>query len=226
MPSGSASRASPSHRSQSSAGAKHGSAYVSPGSSDPMDGVIVDWWAPPSGARVMPAGVPTTTKRDPGVEAVDQGVEAAADERVVDRADGEQVLAVELVAEPERVQQEEEVHLADAELDVLAGRGLLPAQQAVLAEEVDLFGGGEHAHLVDPAAEVRRHADVRRGGDDPLADAGHVGEPGEDAAERLLRRRRRRRRDADGDRDRQRRPGRHGDVVELATGRAADQTLR
>ena len=26
---------------------------------------MVDWWAPPSGARLIPEGVPTTTKRLP-----------------------------------------------------------------------------------------------------------------------------------------------------------------
>ena len=57
-----------------------------------------------------------------GVEAVDQRVEATADERVVDRADGQQVVVVQLVAEPEGVQQQEQVHLADAELDVPALR--------------------------------------------------------------------------------------------------------
>ena len=48
--------------------------------------------------------------------------------------------------------------------------------------------GREHADLVDPAAEVRRDADVRRGRDDALADAGDVGQAGQDPAERLLRR--------------------------------------
>ena len=30
-----------------------------------MDAVIVDWWAPPSGASVMPDGVPATMNRAP-----------------------------------------------------------------------------------------------------------------------------------------------------------------
>jgi hypothetical protein len=38
---------------------------VTPGSSSPTDAVIVDWCAPPSGASVIPDGVPATTKRDP-----------------------------------------------------------------------------------------------------------------------------------------------------------------
>ena len=31
----------------------------------PTDGVIVDWCAPPSGARVTPEGVPVIIKRAP-----------------------------------------------------------------------------------------------------------------------------------------------------------------
>ncbi len=38
---------------------------VTPGSSRPIDAVIVDWWAPPSGASVMPDGVPATMNRAP-----------------------------------------------------------------------------------------------------------------------------------------------------------------
>ncbi len=58
-------RPSASHSSQSSAAAYAGSMSVTPGSSRPTDGVIVDWCAPPSGASVTPDGVPATTKRDP-----------------------------------------------------------------------------------------------------------------------------------------------------------------
>src|SRR5205823_15060481 len=49
------------------------------------------------------------------IDAVDERVEAAADERVVDGADGQQQLAVELVAEAELAEQHEQVHLADAQ---------------------------------------------------------------------------------------------------------------
>ena len=99
--------------------------------------MIVDWWAPPFGRQRDAGRRADDDEPRAGVEAVDQRIEAAADERVVHRADRQQVLAVEVVSEPERVQQQEQVHLADAELDVLAGRRLLPPQQPVLAEEVD-----------------------------------------------------------------------------------------
>ena len=62
---------------------------------------------------------------------------------------------MQLVAEPERVQQQEQVHLADAELDVATVGRLPPAQQPAVAEVVGLLVGREHAELVDPAAEVR-----------------------------------------------------------------------
>ena len=64
----------------------------------PSDGVTVDWWAPPSGASVMPDGVPARMNRDLDVQRVDQRVEAAGDERVVDGADRDQRLAEQLRA--------------------------------------------------------------------------------------------------------------------------------
>ena len=45
------------HHSASSANA--GSQLVQPGCSRPIDGVVIDWCAPPSGASVTPDGVPT-----------------------------------------------------------------------------------------------------------------------------------------------------------------------
>ena len=55
---------------------------------------------------------------------------------------------MEVVSQAERVQQQEQVHLADAELDVPAGWRLLPPQQPILPEEVDALGGREHAALL------------------------------------------------------------------------------
>src|SRR5699024_120784 len=39
--------------------ANAGSYARRPGTSIPVDGVVIDWWAPPSGASVTPEGVPT-----------------------------------------------------------------------------------------------------------------------------------------------------------------------
>ena len=58
-------RASAWQSSQSTHAPYAGSSSVVLGSSIPTDAVIVDWCAPPSGARVTPEGVPATTKREP-----------------------------------------------------------------------------------------------------------------------------------------------------------------
>ena len=127
---------------------------------------------------------------EPGavVQRVDERVEPTADERVVHGADGQQVLAVQFVAETERVQHEEQVHLRQAEFDVSTLRPLVPAQQASFAEVVDLGLRREHADLVDPPSEVGGDGDVWRRGDHSLGHLGEGGEVGEDATERLLRR--------------------------------------
>ena len=97
---------------------------------------------------------------------------------------------MQLVAEAEGVQHQEQVHLADPELDVAALRALLPPQQPAVAEVVGLLGRVEHADLVDPAAEVGADADVGRGGHQPWPDRRIVGQPDEQPAEGLLRARR------------------------------------
>ena len=51
--------------SQTTSCPKAGSKACRLGSSIPMEVVIVDWWAPPSGASVTPDGVPASTKRAP-----------------------------------------------------------------------------------------------------------------------------------------------------------------
>ena len=57
------------------------------------------------------------------VAGVVQRIEAAGDERVVERADRQQARAEQLVGEAEAAEHEEQVVLGDAELDVLAGAG-------------------------------------------------------------------------------------------------------
>ncbi|MEO9177202.1 MAG: hypothetical protein ABI317_16935, partial [Gaiellales bacterium] len=80
--------------------------------------MIVDWWAPPSRQADARRGACDHEPRAV-VERVDQRIEPAADERVVDRPDRHQQVTGVLVGEPELGEQQEEVHLADAELDVL-----------------------------------------------------------------------------------------------------------
>ena len=95
-----------------------------------------------------------------------------------------------VVAQAELAEQHEQVHLADAELDVLPARRRRPLEQAVGAAVVVALGGRVHAALVDEPAEVGRDRHVGRGGDDPVADTVDVGQAGEDSPEGLLGRRR------------------------------------
>ena len=62
------------------------------------------------------------------IQPVDQAVERAADERVIDRSDWNQGLAEELAGEAELAQPHEQVHLADTKLDMLASGTRLPFQ--------------------------------------------------------------------------------------------------
>ena len=147
------------------------------------------WCAPPSRDSETPDGVPAIDEARAGVRAVDERVEPAADERVVDRADRQQLHVLQLVGQPELAQQQEQVHLGDAELEVLAARGRLPAQRRALLLLVDrLVGRREHPAAVDPAAEARRDRDVGARGDDVARDRLDLGQVLQRARERLLRR--------------------------------------
>ena len=112
------------------------------------------------------------------VGAVDERVEAPAHERVVERADREERLLLEVPRQAELAEREEEVHLGDTELDVPAGRRDPPRERR--AGSSSSYAGSssrpEHADLVDPAAEVRRDGDVGRDGDDPLGELRRIRE--------------------------------------------------
>ena len=60
------------------------------------------------------------------IAGVVQRIEAAAHERIVERADGQQPLAKQRVGQAQRRQHQEQVHLGNAELEVLAFRTHLP----------------------------------------------------------------------------------------------------
>ena len=72
----------------------------------------------PSGASVMPDGVATQNKRHPGNRRNSANTEAAGDERVVQRARSNEPLAVDRMRG--RGQQDEQIILGNAQLDVLA----------------------------------------------------------------------------------------------------------
>ena len=91
------------------------------------------------------------------------------------RADRQQPLAVDGMRQPERRHQDEQVHLGDAELDVLALRREVPVEgrrNLLAAEQVGLLGAREQAAAVDPGAEIGRHRDIGRGGDDARGELG------------------------------------------------------
>src|SRR5262249_43122280 len=73
------------------------------------------------------------------VASVVQGIEPAGDKWIVQRSDWQQPLTMMRVREPERGQQNEQVHLGDAEFDMLALWRKLPGEgrgDALLLERI------------------------------------------------------------------------------------------
>jgi hypothetical protein len=123
-----------------------------------------------------------------GIERVQERVEPARDERVVEGAQREQRLAGEVVGDAECPQEQEEIVLGDAELDVLAPRRLAPLHRLgdpTVAEVIGTLLGEVDAAPVDPAGQMRGHRDVGRHGQDPLGRR-QAGEGAEHAPERFL----------------------------------------
>ena len=127
-----------------------------------------------------------------GVDAERPRLERPREERVVDRPDRQQRLAVARPGGAQLAQQADEVDLRDPELHVLAVVALPPAHErvGVVGEPVDAVADRPDARLVDPAAEVGRGADVRRHGDDARGHLRRLAlEVDPEAPERLLGRR-------------------------------------
>ena len=116
-------------------------------------------------------------------------LERAPDEGVVDRPDRQQRLAVAAPGGAQLAQQAHQVGLGDAQLDVMAARGLVPVHErlGVVLEPVAPLAHRPDLTLVDPAAQVGRAGHVRADRDHPL---GHLGgvvhEVDEEAPEGLL----------------------------------------
>ena len=107
------------------------------------------------------------------VAGVVQRIEAALDERIVERADRQQPRAEQRRGEAQRGELEEQIVLGDAELDVLALRRHRPAlrrDDLFLAKRVGALGAVEDAAPVDPRPEIGRDRDVGRGRDDALGE--------------------------------------------------------
>lgn len=170
--------------------AKAGSQAVHSGCSKPMDGVVRDWCAPPSGARVTPDGVPTRMDWPPAYMPKDHGSRARATKRVVDGGDRTQRLAPAAPGRSEFGDEAHEVGFGDAEFDVLAVGVFNPAEDPfeVVREPVLAFTDGPDSGFVDPAAEVGGGGNVGAAGDDTV---GHLGrcpfQVGQEPSQRGLR---------------------------------------
>jgi hypothetical protein len=71
----------------------------------PISCAPMDWCAPPSGASVTPEGVPGDDEAGVLVTGIVQRIEAAGDERIIDRADRDQPLAEQGMRQARRTQQ-------------------------------------------------------------------------------------------------------------------------
>src|SRR5262249_5874102 len=102
------------------------------------------------------------------VAGVVERIEPALNERVVERADRDEALAVDRVREDERGEENEQIHLGDAELDVLASGREIPTKRrgnALAAERIGERLAGKYSARVHPGAEIGLDGYVRIGGD-------------------------------------------------------------
>ena len=109
------------------------------------------------------------------VAGVVQGIETALDEGIVQGRDRQQPFAVDGVRQPQRRHQDEQVHLGDAEFDVLSFRRKIPVEgrgYLLASEQIGLLGAREQPAAIDPGAEIGRHRDVGRRGDDARCEFG------------------------------------------------------
>ena len=129
------------------------------------------------------------------IAGVVERIEAARDERIIERADREQPLALDAVRQSERGEQDEQIHLGDAELDVLALGREFPVEgrgDALALEGVGHRLAREQPAPVHPRSEIGRDRHVRRGRDDAGGKLGLLlAELVEQRAEAGLRRHRR-----------------------------------
>ena len=164
VPSGRPSRASDGQQASTRCRARTPARSVTqPGCSSPIDGVVIDWCAPPSGASVTPDGVPTRIDWPPGVDPERPRLQRALDERVVEHADRQQRLAPAAPGRAELAEQRRpgwsrrcparRAGRSGAPASAGSSRGSSANQSSRSARRPD-------ADLVHPAAEVGRRADV------------------------------------------------------------------
>ena len=112
-----------------SSSTKAGSNAAMPSCAMPISGSAIDWWAPPSGAKRQARRRRHQNEARVLITGIVERIQAAGDERIVERADGNEPLAVDRVRQAERREQDEQIILGNAELDVLALGGEIPIER-------------------------------------------------------------------------------------------------
>ena len=93
-----------------------------------------------------------------------QRIEAAGDKGIIDRADGDKPLAKERMRQARRAQEQHQIHLGNAQFDMLALRCELPFRgrgNAVFDKCIGLFGAGKELAPVHPWAKVGGAGHIR-----------------------------------------------------------------
>ena len=128
------------------------------------------------------------------VRRVKERVEPPREEAVVERADRKEPPPGQLGRQAQHRQEDEEGRLPDPELEVLAGRRLLPPDQgpeSVALERVVSLARRVHPASIHPPGQVGRRGHVGRHGHEGRVETRLPRESRQDVAEGLLRRRRR-----------------------------------
>ena len=84
---------------------------------------------PAFGAEADPRGSADDNEFGLRVGRVDKSIERPTHKRIVDRANREQGLSVQLISQAKRPQSQKQIILGDAQFDVFAGRVLAPVDQ-------------------------------------------------------------------------------------------------
>ena len=103
------------------------------------------------------------------VAGIVQRIEPARNERVIKRADRQQTLAIDAVGKAEGRQQDEQIHLRNAQFDVLAFGREFPVEcrgDALAFERVSHRLTRKQPAAVNPGPQIRGYGNVRRCGDD------------------------------------------------------------
>ena len=112
---------------------------------------------PAFGTEADPRGSADDNEFGLRVGRVNKGVERPTHKRIVDRANREQGLPIQLVSQAKSTQGQKQISLGDAEFYVFAGRVLTPVNQQRnirLPEIIRHLTARIHSDLVNPAAQI------------------------------------------------------------------------